>query len=96
MNSCSIESSFFKHQVLVRFNHIIYIRQGINSTITVVPFLYAVFELLARFTNIHNHTPEVYEKGQFQAKPPLLMLEGGIGRFAKLDGKTFPQLNLYN
>jgi hypothetical protein len=55
----SIGSSPFKNQVLVRFNHIIYIRQGINITTPVVPFLYAIFELLARFTSFHCHTPLV-------------------------------------
>jgi len=56
----------------------------------VLPLIYTAFKFFTGFTNIHDQTPEVYEKGQFQAKPPLPMLEGGIGRFAKLDGKTFP------
>ena len=39
----------------MRFNHIINIRQGINSTTRVVPFLYTLFKLLAGLTNFHNN-----------------------------------------
>jgi len=63
MGSGGIGSSAFKNQVLVRFNHIIYIWQGVNSTTPVIPFRYALFELLAGFTNFHFHTPWVCEKG---------------------------------
>jgi len=55
-----------------------------------IPLICKAFKLFARFTNIHNHTPEVYEKGQFQEKPPLPMLEGGIGRRRQIRWAKYP------
>jgi hypothetical protein len=88
--SCSIYSFFFKNKMFVRFNHIIDVWKVVHSTTPVIPILYAFFELLARFTNIHNHTPEVYEKGQFPDKPPFPMFEGGIGRSRQIRWANFP------
>jgi hypothetical protein len=89
-----IHSSLFKKQMLVFFNHFADVWQGVGKAMWIIPLICKAFKLFAWFTNIHNHTPEVYEKGQFPAKPPLPTLEGGIGRNRQIRWANFPPVKL--
>jgi hypothetical protein len=80
--------------MLVVFNHFADVWQGIGKAMCIIPLICKAFKLFARFTNIHNQTPEVYEKGQFQAKPPLPIHKGGIGRSRQIRWTDFPPIKL--
>ena len=56
--SRSILAATFRNQVPVRFNHIVYVRQGINHTVRAVPFLNAFFKLLA-FLTYHREFSQI-------------------------------------